>query len=290
MAETLYRQAFGHDAKTTQRNTVFSSSTPFLSQATGDRDGATFVTQVQPGRVDVVIQPSSDALRGDGMPDMLEPTLVRSIARQVTEKRTPVMNTCFRVSMVTNLIRLVDDADTAAKEIIDHSGLDLDQKGLSDLTFSANRSVVIKDDFVMNRLMRFSVLYLQLTTTTSIGFTHSVAAVRYTVVERPLWRKWPTFVLIFHTTKPTRRSQSLTRSEPSPQPAEIHHPIRSVHAWTSLTPSPGRPTGPTPLRPLPELPPDVVHPSRPRSGTSAPSGGCDRTFPDAAPENSNTAG
>lgn len=179
-AQKLYQAAFQVDPTNVQSNTVFSVSTPFLSQASGTRAGATYVTQVQPGRIDLVIGPSQELLREDGMPDLLEPTMVRDIAKSAIDAISPLMDACFRVGMTNNLMNLVDTADLAAKEIIAHTGLDLDPENVTDLAFSANRTKPISADLVMNRLMRFSVVQIQMSTIQQAGFHPGIVASQLT--------------------------------------------------------------------------------------------------------------
>lgn len=180
VADALYREGFGEEPSNVQTNKAFSPSTPFLSQAAGVRDGMASVTQVQPGRVDVIVQPSLDQIGQDGMPEMLELEPALSVAESVVNRLTAKIANCFRVAMVSNLIRLVPTADEAAAEIIAHTGLDVAPDGVTDLTVSANRTKPISDELRMNRLLRFSVLQLQLMSNVAVGFNQGIIPTQVT--------------------------------------------------------------------------------------------------------------
>jgi hypothetical protein len=179
-ADAMFKEGFGEEPSNVQTNKAFSPSTPFLSQAAGTRDGISSLTQVQPGRVDLIVQPSLDQIGQDGMPDMLELERALSVAEGVAKRLSPKIVSCFRVAMVTNLMRLVPTSDEAAAEIIAHTGLDLAPGGVTDLTVSANRTKPISDHLHMNRLLRFSVLQLQLMSNVAVGFNQGTVPTQIT--------------------------------------------------------------------------------------------------------------
>jgi hypothetical protein len=179
-ADAIFREGVGEEPSNVQTNKSFSPSTPFLSQAAGTRDGISSLSQVQPGRVDLIIQPSLDQIGQDGMPEMLDLEIALSVAQGVASRLSSKIVSCFRVAMVTNLMRLVSTADEAAAEIIAHTGLDLAPDGVTDLTVSANRTKPINGDLHMNRLLRFSVLQLQLMSNVTVGFNQGVVPTQVT--------------------------------------------------------------------------------------------------------------
>lgn len=179
-ANSLYREGFEDDPSNIQTNKAFSPATPFLSQATGARDGVAFLAQVQPGRVDLFIQPSLDQIGQDGMPQMLDLEPALATADMAVKRLSPNIASCFRVALVTNLLRLVPTSDEAAAEIIAHTGLDVAPNGVTDLTVSANRTKPIHEELRMNRLLRLSVLQFQLMSNVAVGFNQGIMATQVT--------------------------------------------------------------------------------------------------------------
>lgn len=179
-ADSLYREGFGDDPSNIQTNKAFSPTTPFLSQAAGANDGFALLAQVQPGRIDLFIQPSLDQLGQDGMPQLLDLEPALAAADNAVKHLAPKISSCFRVALVTNLIRLVPTSDEAASEIIAHTGLDVAPDGVTDLTISANRTKPIHEELRMNRLLRLSVLQLQLMSNVAVGFNQGVIPTQVT--------------------------------------------------------------------------------------------------------------
>lgn len=155
--QDLYRKAFKTDPDTVQSNRVITPAMPFLSLVAGVLDGRTITFQVQPGRLDVIIQAEqTNFLDTDGPP-------VFDLRNELERLRDPVQEICnglnsvIRISTVATLTTPAETPDEGVKNCAAHIGLHIPTNGVTDFIFQVNRRAILDGDVEINRLLRWNV-------------------------------------------------------------------------------------------------------------------------------------
>lgn len=120
------------------------------------------ILQVQPGRIDLVLQTTQEGVDPDGFLGLLEADIAMAVAEDAFVKIADTVPHCIRVALVSNFCRPYDSYMDAAAEIINHTGLQVPPNDLSDLNVVVNKPLACDGGWVMNRLIRLSVIQSQL--------------------------------------------------------------------------------------------------------------------------------
>lgn len=155
--QDLYRSAFGADPDSTQSNRSVSPTAPFLSQATGVIAGRRLVLQLQPGRLDLIVQAEQSEI------DVDKGIRVLNLLEELDELQGPLskisnsLSSVIRISTVATLSASTDSAESALKKCIEQIEFPCPTQAVTDFVFQANRRTTLGGKYEVNRLLRWVV-------------------------------------------------------------------------------------------------------------------------------------
>lgn len=180
LAESVFDRLVGGDPDTLQKNKVPSPANPYFGVAGGVQGDIFYQLQLQPGRVDLLIQPSEDAqVNSDELPVIdTHANISRILAR--VEEHSVVDQPVSRVAIVANLIHPVSDIPTANVLLSKIAGYSPPVWPDSEFVVQIN-SRAAPEGRLINRLVRYSVMTAQsvvLNIDTELGMPSSYPTAR----------------------------------------------------------------------------------------------------------------
>lgn len=167
-ASSIFEQVTGEEPSSVQSNKIPTPTNPFLGLASGRIGNIEVVVQVQPGRVDLFVNPIIDASNQEDLFQLLETGKALEFIARAIPKASDLQ--CVRAALVVNTIiptETVEDARILIEELV---GFKPPFADYSDFIFQINHRANFKDpDFAMNRNIRYNSLTIQAVAVDSNG-------------------------------------------------------------------------------------------------------------------------
>ncbi len=156
--EFIYRGLFGVQPDTMQVNRVPGPTNPFLGVATGNLNRWQAVLQLQPGRLDLYVQPDPNAPDGN-IPPTLNSEEVIGWLRATLFQKSEYFPSSIRLAFICNFLKKTDDIEAARDEVAHLLNLDERLTSYSDLVFQLNKRRMIGTPAIeVNRLLRWATV------------------------------------------------------------------------------------------------------------------------------------
>ena len=154
----IYEGLFGTKPDTLQTNRLPGPSNPFLGVASGNLNKWQAVLQLQPGRLDLIVQPDPN-LPYDNVPPTLNSKEVADWLRGTLSQKSAYFPSSVRLAIICNFLNRAENVDAARTEIASLLNLDERLTSYSDLVFQLNRRRTIGVSAVeVNRLLRWATV------------------------------------------------------------------------------------------------------------------------------------
>jgi len=161
-AQDIYTLVAGRDPDTYQVNRSTAQSGGVMSQASGEVDGMTTTVVLHPGRISMHVAPVPQLV------EVTQPFLSIDLHQAIafTGKASALVSqnipSIIRNAMVANVQKPVASYAEAATLIFEMAQCQLPVDSLSDLEFQLNRRASLGDGLLVNRLLRFNIMGIEL--------------------------------------------------------------------------------------------------------------------------------
>ncbi|MGP4752853.1 hypothetical protein [Agrobacterium pusense] len=159
--ETIYSGLFGKEADSVQRSKVPTATNPFLGVASGAILSWQVVLQLQPGRLDLYVQPDPNNL--SDVPPVINSDIVIGWMEQILREKSDSFPPAIRLAFICNFLKTAPDLESSRREIAKLIDLDERITSYSDLLFQLNRRCESGvPQIQLNRLLRWSTIVFQM--------------------------------------------------------------------------------------------------------------------------------
>ncbi|MBN2628952.1 MAG: hypothetical protein JXR75_00265 [Rhodobacteraceae bacterium] len=177
-ANTLFKIAFGHDPDNFQTNRALGPGNSFLSHAAGHIDGMTVTFSVQPGRLSLAITPFQQEIDFSQPFLSIDQASATEMHARAANAISEYLNGVVRNATVASFVMPVASYAEAAQVIFGLTHTDLSAENVSDIEFQMNRPTTADDGAVVNRLLKYNVLGMQVVVGNQPGIAATHEALR----------------------------------------------------------------------------------------------------------------